>query len=273
MPDQPAAQSPTIEQPGTKPKAVRISGDNRYPKYDLNSCLALAEKVKNGGGNDCTVEQLGALLGYKNTNGGGFATRVANAKMFGLIETVQGRYRTTPRAETILYPATPNERQQALVDAFLSVPVYKRIYETHKGQRLPEALGMQNLLHRDYQIPAGEPVILALRVLMDSAEQTGFFTATQGKRTNLVIPIMGASGGTTLADTPPPDSNGRHNGGGGGGGNGGNASGRGKLVDGVLDLLPEGDAWSEALMQDWLTMLTMALRVRYQVPSPTREGS
>src|SRR5438445_13650614 len=97
MADEATASTPT------RPKANRVSGESRYPKYDLNSCLALAEKVKNGGGNDCTVEQLGGLLGYKNTSGGGFATRVANAKMFGLIETVQGRYRITPRAETILY--------------------------------------------------------------------------------------------------------------------------------------------------------------------------
>src|ERR1700694_4282712 len=150
-----------------KPKA-RATGGNRYPSYDLNSCIALAKKVKDEGGNDCTPEQLGALLGYKNTNGGGFSTRVANARMFGLTETVQGRYRITPRAETILYSITDSERQQALVDAFLSVPMYKRIYEMHKGQRLPEALGMQNLLHRQFQIPTGDRTILALRVLMDS---------------------------------------------------------------------------------------------------------
>jgi hypothetical protein len=247
---------------------VRASGENRYPSYDLNSCIALAKKVKDEGGNDCTPEQLGALLGYKNTNGGGFATRVANAKMFGLIETVQGRYRITSRAETILYSITDSERQHAMVDAFLTVPMYKRIYEMHKGQRLPEALGMQNLLHRQFQIPTGDRTALALRVFMDTADQAGFFRGTQGRRTNLVLPIIAPSAEPS-GDTPPPPEQSRNGGGGSGikgGGDGGGSISRGKLLDGMWEMLPSGDAWTEAELQTWLKMLTMALRVRYRVP-------
>ena len=248
-----------------KPR-VRAAGENRYPVYDLNSCIALAKKVKDDGGNDCTPEQLGALLGYKNTNGGGFATRVGNAKMFGLIETIQGRYRITQRAETILYPATESERQQMMADAFLSVPMYKRVYEMHKGQRLPEALGMQNLLHRQFQIPTDDRLTLALRVLMDSGEQAGFFRSTQGRRTNLVLPIITPS--AALGDAASAERQGR-NGGGGGASGGGDGSGfvtRGKLLDGMWEMLPSGESWSEAELQTWLKMLTMALRVRYRVP-------
>ena len=247
-----------------RPARVR---ENRYPMYDLNSCLALAKKVKDEGGNDCTPEQLGALLGYKNTNGGGFATRVSNAKMFGLIETVQGRYRITSRAETILYPTTESERQQMLVDAFLLVPMYKRVYEMHKGQRLPEALGMQNLLHRQFDIPMGERLVQALRVLMDSAEQAGFFRSTQGRRTNIVLPIVSAappySSGASASDQGLRDS---RSGGGSSGNGGGGTLSRGKLLDGVWEMLPNEDSWSEAELQTWLKMLTMALRVRYRVP-------
>jgi hypothetical protein len=252
----------------SKPK-VRAAGENRYPVYDLNSCLALAKKVKDEGGNDCTPEQLGALLGYKNTNGGGFATRVGNAKMFGLIETVQGRYRITQRAETILYPATEAERQQMMVDAFLDVPMYKRVYEMHKGQRLPEALGMQNLMHRQFQIPTDDRLVMALRVLMDSAEQAGFFRSTQGRRTNLVLPIITPGPvrtGEALITENPPRNGGGGSGTGGGVGGGGDLVSRGKLLDGMWEMLPSGESWAEAELQTWLKMLTMALRVRYRVP-------
>jgi hypothetical protein len=253
-----------------KPKP-RAAGDNRYPLYDLNACIALAKKVKDEGGNDCTPEQLGALLGYKNTNGGGFATRVSNAKMFGLIETVQGRYRITQRAETVLYSITDTERQQMLVEAFFAVPIYKRVYEMHKGTRLPEALGMQNLLHRQFGIPTGDRLVQALRVLMDSAEQAGFFRSTQGRRTNLVLPIIAPSAAPT--DEATITDMGTRNGGtsGGSGGNGGAGGGqltRGKLLDGMWEMLPNADSWTEAELQTWLKMLTMALRVRYRVPEP-----
>ena len=60
MPE-PAAASAATNTPKT-----RVPGDSRYPTYDLNSCLGLAKKVKNDGGNACTAEQIGALLGYKS---------------------------------------------------------------------------------------------------------------------------------------------------------------------------------------------------------------
>jgi hypothetical protein len=212
MADADAAPTPL---PSGRPVRARPTAEQRYPKYDLMTCIDLADKVKNKGGNDCSVEQLGAFLGYTNTTGGGFATKVANARAFGLIETVQGRYRITPRAETLLYPASEAERQQALTEAFLDVPMYGRVYEMHRGQRLPEALGLKNLLHREFQIPVGDQVTLALRVMMDSAEQAGMFQATQGQRTKMVLPVIGsASTITERRDTRQSNSG---SGGGGGG--------------------------------------------------------
>jgi hypothetical protein len=258
---------------------TRPTADKRYPKYDLITCVALADKVKNQGGNDCSVDQLGAYLGYTNTKGGGFATKVANARMFGLIETVQGRYRITPRAETILYPSSEAEREQALSEAFLAVPMYNRIYEMHRGQRLPEALGMRNVLHREFQVPMGDQSTLAMRVMMDSAEQAGMFKATQGQRTKLILPAVGGASAPSGQRTGIPLGSGGGSGGqgdgtagaGGGGGLGAgqrtSGVGRGALIDGVLEALPSSEGWEEDLMADWLKMLELALRVRYKLPS------
>jgi len=250
---------------------VRAAGENRYPNYDLNACIALAKKVKDEGYNDCTPEQLGALLGYRNTNGGGFATRVANARMFGLVETIQGRYRITSRAETILYPTKESERQQAMVDAFFSVPMYKRVYEMHKGQRLPESpLGMQNLLHRVFQIPVGDRVVQAVRVMMDSADQAGFFRGTQGKRTSLVLPIITQvpvqSGETSVSDREVKNGGSGSGGSNGGGSEGNGLPSRGKLLDGMWEELPDDASWNEDALSFWLDTFERLLRVRYKVP-------
>jgi hypothetical protein len=223
-----ADAAPTALPPG-QPVRPRPTAEQRYPKYDLTTCIDLADKVKNKGGNDCSVEHLGAFLGYTNTTGGGFATKVANARMFGLIETVQGRYRITPRAETILYPASEAERQRALTEAFLNVPMYSRVYEMHRGQRLPAALGLKNLLHREFQIPVGDQVTLALRVMMDSAEQAGMFQATQGQRTKMVLPVIGSA--STLTERREIRQNNGGGGGGSGDGGGGDQADRGGRVD------------------------------------------
>jgi hypothetical protein len=34
----------------------------------------------------------------------------------------------------------------------------------------------------------------------------------------------------------------------------------------MWEMLPSGQSWTEAELQTWLKMLTMALRVRYRVP-------
>ncbi len=217
MPEPTTAESTTGATPGantttSKKFAPRVAAENRFPSYDLNSCVALSKTVKERGGNVCTPEQLGGLLGYTNINGGGFVSRVAAAKMFGLIETVQGRYRTTPRAETILYPVTPDDRRAALRDAFLSVPSFHRVYDRFKGARLPEALGLQNYVRAEFGTQVGERTVLALRVLLDSADHAGFFTATRGQRTQLVEPIIGVAS----PDPSHSESEVTANGGGGG---------------------------------------------------------
>lgn len=47
---------------------------------------------------------------------------------------------------------------------------------------------------------------------------------------------------------------------------------RGKLLDGLWELLPPADAWQEAELEDWLGMLTLALRVRYHLPERSKPG-
>jgi hypothetical protein len=246
----------------TKPKVARVSADNRYPVYDLNSSLELAKAVKEKGGNASTPEQLGGHLGYKNTKGGGFVSRVASARAFGLIRTVQGHYEITPRAESILYRVTEEAKGQALRDAWFSIPLYKQIYERHKGTQLPEEFGMRNLLHTQYQVPSGDRVALAYRVMMDSAETAGFFRA-HGNRTHLVDPVQGTPGFIPTPPPPPTDTPFPKP---GGGGNGGGGSRRfPKLIEGALEELPEEGPWAEADMEDWFEFFKSAVKRAYRV--------
>src|SRR5438552_2198492 len=116
-------------QEAAKDKPRRVSGEARYPNFDLENCLAFAKAIKEQGGNSVTAEQLGGLLGYKNVRGGGFISRVAAARQFQLITTVDGRYRITDLAETILYPVTAESRQKAVRDAFFGVALYRQVFE------------------------------------------------------------------------------------------------------------------------------------------------
>jgi hypothetical protein len=197
----------------------RRAPDQQFLIYDLTASLVVAKTIRESGGDSWSPEQLGAALDYKNTKGGGFVARIFAARAFGLIETVQGRYRITPRAEAILYEVTPQARAQALRDAFMEVALFRSIFDRFKGTQLPVELGMNNLLRTQYQVPT-DRVSTAYRVLMDSADTAGFFP--KGRRTQLVEPIIGAPSIPAPEDGAVPErSEGpkpRSGGGGGGGG-------------------------------------------------------
>jgi hypothetical protein len=248
--------------------ATRVTAENRYPFFNLAKSVELAAAVQGPGGNVCTPEQLGGYLQYKNTNGGGFVARVAAAKTFGLIETNQNKYRITNRAQRILFPVRDSEKRQALVEAFLSVPTYRRIYDAHKGTTLPPEFGLQNYMRTEFGVPAARAQ-QAVSVLLASAETAGFFETT-GQRTQLIEPRI--EGGAPPADQRPLTGDDaiqqrRVGGGGHSGGNGGSGgTSRGKLVDGVIEMLPDADQWEEPLFKDWLELLEMTIRVRYKLP-------
>jgi len=227
VPKQTTAEAPQKQEAKSKLPRPRVPAENRYPVYDINSCLEMAKAVQEQGGNACNPQQLGAFLNYTNTSGGGYVARVAATKQFGLLTTVNGLYQATPRAQAILYPVTREAAQTALVEAFLAVPLYRQIYERHKGVRLPEEFGMRNLMTTHYKVPSGERAARAYEVMMESATQAGFFTATKGQRSHLIEPILGRVSTVPVETEPPlPDISGG-NGGNGIGGDGGDGADEG----------------------------------------------
>lgn len=266
-----------IEKPAASPAAkkapTRVTAENRYPVYDLTESLAVADAVKNRGGNLCSPDQLGGFLDYKSTAGGAFAQRVAAAKAFGFIETNQGKYRVTARGEKALAPVYPMDREQAFRDAFLAVPLYLRVFESHRGRSLPQGLGLQNYLKQTFGIPP-RVVPTAVKVLMNSAQQAGFFNATSGQQTHLIDPIVGEVTGINQNPPPPPLTGGSGGGtagdGGGGTGSGGGLQvglpSHGKLLDGLWEELPEEQKWSPPELAEWLEMFQRALRIHYRLP-------
>lgn len=282
---EPETAAPVVEGAAVAPKAdkrSRVSAENRCPAFDIEQSLKVAEVIKHQGGNNCTPDQLGGFLDYKNTAGGGFAQRVSAAKQFGFIETVQNRYKITARAEQAMSPVYTGDRERSFRDAFLAVPAYKRIYEVHRGQSLPQGLGMQNYFVQNFGIAAGDRAGIAVRVMLQSADQAGFFRAKGGVRTHLIEPVI-AEG-----DVPVDQ-------GGGGGGTGGSGSGNGNAggttgkghatggglkvpvnvhpaLTGLLTLLPEatGKPWTGRDSFD--TAWKSTLNVLYPATDGADEG-
>jgi hypothetical protein len=118
--------------------------------------------------------------------------------MFGLIEESGDSITLSDRSKRILSPVRASDSAQAKLDAFMSVELYRRVYEEFEGHTLPGADGLTNLLLNQYKVVPNQ-VPTALRNLLDSADSAGLFEV--GGRTRLITPLL-RSESVTSAVTP-----------------------------------------------------------------------
>jgi hypothetical protein len=185
-----------------------------FPVYGLVDSVAVANIVHNKAGGYATREQLAAFLGYKSTENGSFWSRIAAAKMFGLIIEENGQLKLTRIAQHILMPESEDQQRAALVEAFFSVPLFKAIYKEYQGKDLPQGLGLQNAFRGRFKV-VPKRVDLAIKNFFEAAENAKFFE-TRGSRTQLIIPVFKAPLKTPAIEPPPKG----HQDGSGGGGDG-----------------------------------------------------
>ena len=181
------AELKTVTEPGVREGSSARSGI-ASPYFDLAASIAVADAVYKTWGGSCSPDQLTTSLGYKSTSSGTYLTRVSAAgKHFGLIQLNGDRISITERAKKIISPVMPEDAVGAKVEAFLAVPLFAKVYEEFKGNSLPPEVGMKNLFQTTYAI-LPDRVPQAVRVFFNSAEQAGFFSATNGQRIRLISP-------------------------------------------------------------------------------------
>ena len=224
-------------------KQERERSKIEFPYGDLDSAVRVAQGVYQVGGTSCDDVQLAAELDVAH-NGGGFRALLRTAKVFGLVRYGQGSIRLTPLGSSI---ADTKQEATAKVDAFLTVPLYKAIYDKYKGAALPPASALESEMvtlgvARKSKSKARQP-------FQRSATQAGFFAAGQDR---LVAPHPGQGGARDADEGEPGDRDGngqdrRDQGGDGGGG------GRHDLIEGLIKKLPpESSAWATRDRYKWL---------------------
>lgn len=182
-----------------KRKGVRPRSEVAFPYYNLDSAIEVAQKIHDEAGGSCTRDQLAPILGYSGVKNGGFLSRLGAARMFGLVEEVNGMLRPTPLASNIYAPVQMEDSERAKAKAFLNVELFKKIYSRFKGQPLPSAQGLENLLKTELKVVPAQ-IKTAIRNLNESAESAGFFNAAG--RGRLVLPLAA----NTEQTAAPPKS-------------------------------------------------------------------
>jgi len=242
-----------------------MSTTYRYARYDLDSSIEVARQIKERGG-AVSMAELATILGYSGVNNGAFLQRLASARAYELIEGPPSQLTITRRAQDILQPDYEATAARARLDAFMAVPLNEAFLKAYEGQVLPPESGMRNALETRFGVPSKKAAPVLAR-LLDSAEQAGLFRLAG--RTRILIPtILGerrAEQGEESKpsgdhqEAAPPRLEGTH-------------PRFPKLLDGLLEELPNAREWNEDELKEWLDLFERGLRVYYKLPRTRNEA-
>jgi hypothetical protein len=158
--------------------AMKVTEDPRRPmarsrfrsvSYDLDASVVVARIVADAGGS-LTSDVLAESLGYSGTNNGAFLTRLANARLFGLVTGRTGSVSLSERGRAILVGGEPGAK--ARVDAFREVPLFRAVLDSRQGGALPGLSDLSEILENEFGETSSKAATVAAK-LIDSAGQAG----------------------------------------------------------------------------------------------------
>lgn len=140
-----------------------------FPYFDLASAIEVTQAVKLVGGTSSDWTQLAVKLSMA-AEGGGFRSRVMTGKTFGLLEYDRGQVNLTDLGLRIL---EPQHERAAKVEAFMTVPLYKALFERLNGQTLPPPAAVERMAEQLGVAPKQKDK--ARLAFMRSAKTAGLF--------------------------------------------------------------------------------------------------
>ncbi len=151
----------------------------RSVRYDLSAAVEVARLVDSAGG-AVAGDILAPALGYSGTNNGAYLTRVANARLFGLVAGRGSRFEVTERGRRILSGDGP-VAITARREAFFSVPLFRAVADAAADRAgvLPDDLA--RWLVDDFGEVAGKAQTVADRLIASAGEAGLLNRATDGK--------------------------------------------------------------------------------------------
>lgn len=238
-------------------KKTRERSSIQFPYVDLDAATALARAMySHQGAASCDFDQLSSWSGHGTPDSGTFRNKVQAARYFGLISVEHQHVTLTPLGQDIL---EPQKERNARVRSFLSVPLYKKLFETYRGRALPPDVGLENEM-KTLGV-AAKQANKARQAFRRSAEQAGFFE--QG-RDRLVLPAsVDLSFKPGNDEKPREDTRFPTQGGGGG---------MPPSIDPMIGMVlrslpPAGHPWSVEEQEVWINVLRGVFTQVYPQPN------
>ncbi len=238
-------------------KRERLQSSIKFPYGDLETSIDIAESMHNSGYQECAPDQLAAAMNQQ-VSSGNFRQKISTARAFGLINTSPGRITLTELGYRVLDPA---QQRGALAEAFLTVELYRKLYDDFRGKQLPPRPAALERTFENYGV-SPKQTDKARHAFDRSAKQAGFFDHGNDR---LVMPGDISAQPTSARPTPAvqqtrevPTVEQR------GGGGGEPPSYLDPLIVALLHKMPTGKTWPLPDRAKWLRALAMNLSFVYE---------
>ena len=126
-----------------------------FPKSTLEAAIEVAKAIEEKrAGNPMPAVELAKAVGFRQSNDWRFLELLRSANQYGLV-TGSGAHATihlTKLGQDIVAPSSPQQRSQALLEAFRSVKDFAEVEKFYGGKRIPEDEFFLNTLTRDFHV-------------------------------------------------------------------------------------------------------------------------
>lgn len=237
----------------------RVSYDRStisFPYFDLSESVRLATAMSaNVGKDEASDDQLAAWVEF-SPKSSGYRARIASARTFGILE--QGSVGDHRLTDLGLKVVSDDHSRAGLAEAFLRVPLFKRVYEQWQGQQLPPAASLERAMIQ--MGVANKQAARARQVLERSATRAGFF---ENGRDRLVPPGIRQSEVSEPANQAEVVSDDEFS--------AEWSNGVDPIIRGLLQRLPpSGSVWAEDERQLWLDLLKGSFKLIYRDKEDSR---
>lgn len=246
--------------------AKRQQSTISFPYLDLDTGIEVANAMyRTRGHSPMEGHELAATM--NQVVSGAFRLKTGTARIFGLTE--KDSRDSSKLSELGLRILEPETEKEARAEAFMTVPLYREIYEKYKGQRLPPPKALEREM--ESLGVSGKVTDKARQTFERAARQAGYFEKGEDR---LVRPFFDAHTGKRAQreerdeDEPKKHKDAEQSGQSGGSFSSNNLNGGGRhhpLIEGLLITLPKiGDSWSANERKAWLTMAESIFAMIYQ---------
>jgi hypothetical protein len=149
-----------------------------FPKQSLEEAIEITKAIdEKYAGNQVDADDVAKAIGYSKAEDWRFRELLKSANLYGIVEGsgAKATVKLTELGSSIVSPTSPTVRQKALLDSFLTVDQFKKVYEYYKGKKIPEDEYFKNTIIKNFGIQK-ERVEIFVKIFLSNIEYVKAFS-------------------------------------------------------------------------------------------------